>query len=90
MSVSKQLGDYTTVRNEFEEHFYNLFHKYNLNMSLKVHVVLHHYAYYFENTGETFKETNGEFHETCHSTLRKEEEEHGLKTVRKIGTPIHQ
>ena len=39
MSVSKQLGDYTTVINEFEEHFYNLFHKYNLNMSLKVHVV---------------------------------------------------
>ena len=43
-----------------------------------------------ETTGETFKETNGEFTETAHSTLRKEEEVHNLKIVRKVGTPIHQ
>ena len=90
MSVSKDLGDYKTVINNFEEHFFNLFHKYQLNMTLKVHIVLHHYQYYFETTGETFKETNGEFTETAHSTLRKEEEEHNMKIVRKVGSPIHQ
>ena len=56
----------------------------------KVHVVVHHYKFYFESTGKTLKETNGEFTETCHSTLRKSEECHGQKVVRKIGTPIHQ
>ena len=87
MSVSKDLGNYKTVINNFEEHFFNLFHKYQLAMTLKVHIDLHHY---FETTGETFKETNGEFTETAHSTLRREEEQHGMNIVRRIGTPIHQ
>ena len=40
-------------------------------------------------TGKTMKYTNGEFVETVHSTLRKFEEDHGKKIVRKMGTPIH-
>ena len=40
-------------------------------------------------TGKTMKYTNGEFVETVHSTLRKFEEVHGKKIVRKMGTPIH-
>ena len=64
--------------------------KYQLSMTLKVHVAIHHYAFYFSNTGQTFCTTNGEYTETCHSTLRISEETHGLKVVRKIGTPIHQ
>ena len=59
-------------------------------MTLKVHVAIHHYAFYFSNTGQTFCTTNGEYTETCHSTLRISEETHGLKVVRKIGTPINQ
>ena len=35
------------------------------------------------------KFTNGEFVETIHSTLRKHEEKHGLKIVKKIGSPAH-
>ena len=35
------------------------------------------------------KYTNGEFVETLHSTLRKFEEVHGKKIVRKMGTPVH-
>ena len=50
MSVSRDLGDYKTVINNFEEHFFILFHKHQLNMTLKVHIVLHHYQYYFETT----------------------------------------
>ena len=90
MSVSKHLGDFDTVIDEFEEKFFNLFAKYQLSMTLKVHVVIHHYKFYFETTGKTLKETNGEFTETCHSTLRKAEECHNQKIVRKIATPIHQ
>ena len=50
----------------------------------------YHYEHYFDTTGVTLKETNGEFTETCHFTLKKEEATHGLQNVRKIGTPIHQ
>ena len=53
-------------------------------MTLKVHIVLHHYQYYFETTGETFKETNGEFTETAHSTLRKEVQDENTIIIIKI------
>ena len=35
------------------------------------------------------KDTNGEFVETVHSSLRRYEEIHGTKIVRKKGTPQH-
>ena len=50
----------------------------------------YHYEQYFDTTGVTLKETNGEFTETCHLTLKKDEATHGLQSVRKIGTPIHE
>ena len=53
-------------------------------------ILIAHQRHYFEEMGETLKDTNGEFTETCHSTLRISEERHGLKIVRKVGTPIHQ
>merc|ERR1711874_185871 len=28
--------------------------------------------------------------QSCHSTLRKSEENHGLRVVRSLGTPVHQ
>ena len=34
--------------------------------------------------------TNGEFHESCHSTLRQSEERSNFKVKRKLGTPMHQ
>ena len=50
---------------------------------------MHHYGYYFQNTGKTFRSTNGEFTESANSTLRRSEETHGFKVVRKLGTPLH-
>ena len=35
-------------------------------------------------------QTNGEFTESAHSTLRKHEENHGFKVLKNLGTPIHQ
>ena len=35
------------------------------------------------------KLANGEFVETCHSSLRQSDERHGFKVKRKLGTPIH-
>ena len=45
--------------------------------------------YPFSMTGITMKDTNGEFVETMHSSLRRYEETHGTKIVRKKGTPQH-
>ena len=58
--------------------------------SIFIHIVIHHFGYYFQQTGKTLKDTNGEFTETCHHTLTKEEDTFGLKNVRKLGTPMHQ
>ena len=61
----------------------------NLSMTLNIHVILSHYQYYFEKSGKTFRHTNGEFPEGVHSTLRRHEETHNFKVVKKIGTPNH-
>ena len=48
------------------------------------------YSNYFEKTGLTFRHTNGEFTESCHSTLRQSEEKQGLDVKKALGTPVHQ
>ena len=35
------------------------------------------------------RDTNGEFVENLHSSLRTHEENHGYKVVRRLGTPSH-
>ena len=55
---------------DFEQNFFYLYECFNLNMTLKVHVIIHHYRWYFIKTGKKFKDTNGEFVETVHYTLK--------------------
>ena len=74
----------------FTNQFYNLFMDYNLSMTLKTHIVIHHYMYYFKETGKTMRLTSGEHTESCHSTLRKSEEQHNFNCKRKLGSPMHQ
>ena len=77
------------VIDNFTNQFYHLFMEYELSMTLKVHIIIHHYQYFFTKSGQTMKLTNGEFVETCHSSLRQSEERHGLKVKKKLGTPMH-
>ena len=58
-------------------------------MTLKIHVIVHHYKQYFEWTDKTMRFTNAEFTETAHSTFKMSERIHKFKITRKIGTPIH-
>ena len=81
--------DFPSIIQNVQENFDYLFQNFSLNMTLKVHVILHHYSYYFTNTGKTFKDTNGEFVESLHNSLRLHEESHRMKVVRKLGTPGH-
>ena len=52
-------------------------------------VIIHHYAFYFENKGVTFKDTNGEYVEALHNSLRIHEENHHFKVVKKLGSADH-
>ena len=73
----------------FEHNFLNLYEMFNLNMTLKIHIILHHYRWYFQRTGKNLKNTNGEFGETVHSTLKKFELGRGFKVSRKLATDHH-
>ena len=71
--------NYSEIIQDFSQKFYSMFMEYGLSMTLKIHVIIHHYKYYFDKTGKTFKYTNGEFTESAHSSLRMSEKIHGLK-----------
>ena len=60
--------------------------KYDLSWTLKIHVILDHYSFYFAKTGKTLQDTNGEFPQSAHSTLRKSEERHGFKVRNNVGS----
>ena len=66
-----------------------MYDTFQLNMTLKIHVIIHHYADYFELSGLIFWDTNGKFSEVIHSSLRIHEERLGFKVVKKMGTIIH-
>ena len=69
--------------------FNYLYDNFDLNMTYKVHVIIHHFKTYFEMTNTTMRDTNGEFVDTLHSSLRIHEENHGFKVVRKLGSATH-
>ena len=54
----------------FEINLNVLYYTESLNMTLKIHIIIHHYKFYFEKMGKNFKDTNGEFGETLHYTLK--------------------
>ena len=58
-------------------------------MSLKVHIIIHHYQDYFEWRGKNFHYTHGEFVEDSHYAIKMEDNTHNFKVPRDIGTPIH-
>ena len=86
---NSDLEGHIEVIEEFRQHFFNMHKNFGLTMTLKIHIILHHYEYYFRQTNTTFKWTNGEFTESAHSTVRKFEETRGCQTSKNLGTPIH-
>ena len=73
----------------FSVNFEYLFENFKLNMTLKIHIILHHYKDYFDMTQKSMRFTNGEFVESSHYSFKKEERTHGFKVKRAIGTPEH-
>ena len=74
---------------DFEINFWFLHEAYNLPMTLKVHVIIDHYDWYFTVMGKNFCETNGEYVEAVHYSLDGHEKNRGLKVKRNIGSDEH-
>ena len=74
---------------DFEINFWHLHENMSLPMTLKVHVILDHYMWYFDNMGKNFHNTNGEFVEAVHYSLDGHEDKHKFKVTRNIGTDEH-
>ena len=73
----------------FRTNFMYLYENFGLNMTLKTHVILAHFEWYFKNTGTNFRNTNGEFLEAVHYSLKRHEVEHGYVVKKKQGTPTY-
>ena len=73
----------------YKTNFDFLYENFDLNETLKAHVILAHYDWYFKNTGKNFRNTNGEFFEAAHYSLKKHEVDHGYVVKKKLGTPHH-
>ena len=74
---------------DFSVNFEYLFENFNVNMTLKVHIILHHYKDNFDMTQKSMRFTNGEFVESTHYSIKNEERTHNFKVKRMMGTPIH-
>ena len=90
MCVEKILNpDFKSFITRYETAFTTLSQMFSINMTLKIHVILHHYEDYFECTGMSLCETNGEYVESAHSTLKNHEKRSSFAIVTKLGTKIH-
>ena len=73
----------------FETNFWYLHKAYTLPMTLKCHVIIDHYLWYFREMGTNFHDTNGEYVEALHYSLDGFEEMKKLKVKRQLGSDGH-
>ena len=91
MCISEKFNEnYDTIINEFKCKFFKLYEHFNLPMTLKIHVIVDHYADYFKETGKNFRLTNGEHHEAIHHTIKVFESKKNLHMKKHLGSLIHQ
>ena len=74
---------------DFEVNFWYLHEQYQLSMTLKVHVIIDHYVWYFKEMNKNFYDTNGEYVEAVHYSLDGHEKTRNLKVKRNLGSDEH-
>ena len=77
------------VLTNFNENWQVLRNKFDLNETLKIHLIKDHMFDYFELTGKTLLRVSDEITEAAHSALRIHDERHGYKILNK-GTEQHE
>ena len=84
MCIEEKLpSDFRETLTKFKDCFNKLYDNFHLNMTLKIHVIFHHYEEYFETTGTNFRTTNGEHHEAVHHSLKVFERKKGFHQQKK-------
>ena len=73
----------------FQINFDCLYEDFGVNETLKTHVILEHFSWYFENSGTNFRLTNGEFVEAAPYSKKRHEVDDGFVTKKKQGTKHH-
>ena len=86
--ASSKTNHYALCRS-FEVNFWYLHEQYQLSMTLKVHVIIDHYVWYFKQMNKNFYETNGEYLEAVHYSLDGLEKTRNLKVKRNLGSDEH-
>ena len=81
--------NYQETLDEFEDVFETVYELFEMNMTLKIHVIIHHYADFFKLTGKNMKTINGEHHEALHHTLKDFERKKGYYMRKNLGSLIH-
>ena len=71
-----------TLISDIEEVFTKLQTHFDISMPLKMHIIIHHYRDYFEQSGETLLKYTDEFTESMHSQLRQFEESYHYKNLK--------
>ena len=73
----------------FKTNFKYLYENFEVNETLKTHVIMAHFGWYFETSGTNFRFTNGEYVEAAHYSLKNHEVDHGYVVKKKQGTQHH-
>ena len=90
MCVEENLReDYKQVLGEFKNSFELCYELFNMNMTLKLHVIIHHYEDFFRMTGKTMKMINGEHHEAIHHQIKDFERTRVFFMRKNLGSLIH-
>ena len=76
------IGLVKTLISDIEFVFKQLQQHFDISMPLKMHIIVHHYRDYFEQSGETLLKYTDEFTESMHSQLRQFEESHHYKNLK--------
>jgi hypothetical protein len=91
MSISEHFDpNYDILLSEFKCKFDVLYEKFQLPMTLKIHVIVDHYSDYIKETGIFFRLTNGEPYEAIHHTVKVFEAKKKFRMTKKLGSLIHQ
>ena len=73
----------------YKTNFEFLYENFGLNETLKSHVILAHFSWYFKTTGTNFRNTNGEYVEAAHYSRKNFDIAHGYVVKHKQGTAHH-
>ena len=79
---------FSATLQKFKNCFNTLYDNFNFNMTLKFHVIFHHYKEYFETTGTNFRTTHVEHHEAVHHSLKIFDRKKGFNQKEKNGHPF--